>query len=54
MILKEKLQNTKMNKGESVVSYLTRIGQAKDELEAIREVLDNSELVRIALNGFTK
>ena len=41
-----------MNKGESVVSYLTRIRQARDELEAIGETIDNIELMHIALNGF--
>ena len=53
-VLKEKLQNTKMRKGESVSSYLTRLRQVKDELADVGETVDGTELVRIALNGFSK
>jgi hypothetical protein len=52
--LKAKLHDTKMGKEESVFSYLTRVAQVKDELAAIGEVITDSELARIALNGFTK
>jgi hypothetical protein len=54
MALKAKLHDTKMDKEESVSSYLTRVAQVKDELAAVGEVILDSELVRIALNGFTK
>jgi hypothetical protein len=54
MALKDKLHDTKMGKGESVSSYLTRVAQVKDELAAVGEVISDSELVRIALKGFTK
>jgi hypothetical protein len=54
MALKDKLHDTKMGKGESVVSYLTRVAQVKDELAVVGEVISDSELVRIALKGFTK
>ena len=54
MALKDKLQGTKMAKGEGVVSYLTYVAQVKDELAAVGEVISDSELVRIALKGFTK
>jgi hypothetical protein len=54
MALKAKLHDTKMGKEESVSSYLTWVAQVKDELAAIGEVILDSELVRIALNGFTK
>lgn len=33
LILREKLRNTQMNKGEDVTSYLTRLRLVKDELE---------------------
>jgi hypothetical protein len=46
--------NTKMGKKESVSSHLTQVAQAKDELAVVGEVITDSELVRIALNGFTK
>ena len=48
------LHDTKMGKEESVSSYLTRVAQVKDELVAVGEVILDSKLVRIALNGFTK
>ena len=54
MALKDKLHATKMVKGEDVDSYLSRVAQVKDELVAVSEVIANSELVRIALKGFTK
>jgi hypothetical protein len=54
MALKDKLHDTKMGKGECLASYLTRVAQVKDELDAVSEVISNSCLVRIALKGFTK
>jgi hypothetical protein len=54
MALQDKLHDTKMAKGEGVASYLTRIAQIKDELSAIREVISELELGRIALKGFMK
>ena len=54
MALKAKLHDTKMGKEESVSSYHTRVAQVKDELAAVGEVISDSELVRIALKGFTK
>jgi hypothetical protein len=51
---KAKLHDTKMGKEDSVSSYLTRVAQVKDELVVVGEVITNSELVRISLNGFTK
>jgi hypothetical protein len=54
MALKDKLHDTKMGKEESVSSYLTRVAQVKDELAVVGEVITDFDLVRIALNGFTK
>jgi hypothetical protein len=54
MALKDKLHDTKMGKEESVSCYLTWVAQLKDELVAVGEVITDFELVRIALNGFTK
>ena len=54
MALKDKLHDTKMGKGESVSSYLTRVAQVKDELVVVGEVISDSKLVRIALKVFTK
>jgi hypothetical protein len=54
MVLKAKLHDTNMGKEESLSSYLTRVAQVKDELIVVGEVITDSELVRTALNGFTK
>lgn len=43
-----------MSRGEPVTSYLTRVSQVKDELAAVGEVVDRAELIRVALNGFSK
>jgi phosphopentomutase len=54
MALKANLHDTKMGKEESVSSYLTQVSQLKDNLAEVGEVISDSELVRIALKGFTK
>jgi hypothetical protein len=54
MALKDKLHGTKMGKGESVSSYLTRVDQVKYELATVGEVISDSKLVSLALKGFTK
>ena len=53
MALKDKLHNVKMTQGEGVTSYLTRMAQVKDELTTVGETISDSEMVRIALKGFT-
>jgi len=53
MFLKEKLIRTKMAKGESIVTYLTRFTQIIDEMAVVGETVDETEMVRIALNVFT-
>jgi hypothetical protein len=53
MMLSEKLRSTKMVRGDIVASYLLKITQIQDELAAVGEVVDETKLVRIALNGFT-
>jgi hypothetical protein len=54
MSLRDKIHNTRMAKGESVASYITRIREVKDELAIVREIITDSKLVCIALKGFTK
>ena len=49
MVLREKLRSTKMARGESVTSYLTRVSQVRDELAAVGEVVDSVEFIRVAL-----
>ena len=54
MMLQERMRNTKMTKGEGVVPYLTRLTQIRDELGVVGSKTDDEELVRIALDGFSK
>ena len=54
MVLQERMRSTKMAKGEGVVPYLTRLTQIKDELGVVGSKTVHEELVRIALNGFSK
>jgi hypothetical protein len=54
MVLQERLRSTKMAKGESVVHYLTRLTQIRDQLGAVGEKTEESELLSVALNGFSK
>jgi hypothetical protein len=54
MLRREKLRSTKMAKGESVITYLTKFIQIRDELAVVGETVDETELVSTALNGFTK
>ena len=43
-----------MAKGEGVVPYITRLTQIKDELGYVGSNTIYEELIRIALNGFSK
>ena len=54
MVLREKLKNIKMVKGEVMLTYLTRMSQVKDELAVVGEIVAGPELVRTAINGVTK
>ena len=39
MVLREKLKSIRMNKGENMTTYFTKITQVRDELGAIGEVI---------------
>jgi hypothetical protein len=54
MVLREKLRNIKMTETKNVSSYLTKITQVRDELGAVGEIILDGEMVRTALNGFSK
>ena len=53
MVLREKLKNIKMVKGEVCMAYLTRISQVRDELAVVGVVVIGPELVQTTLNGVT-
>ena len=54
MVLREKLKNVHMSKGEGKASYLTKITQVRDELAVVGEVIENVEMVHTALIGVTQ
>jgi hypothetical protein len=41
-MLREKLKSTKMAKGDTVASYLTKFTQIRDELIVVGEAVDES------------
>jgi hypothetical protein len=51
LILKQQLQVVDMSSSSTVVSYLMRITQIRDQLAAIGEAIDDTELVNVALSG---
>jgi hypothetical protein len=52
--LKNELRDMKMNDDDSITSYLVRISQLRDQLQAIEEIFSEKELVNIVLNGLPK
>jgi 2-phosphoglycerate kinase len=54
MMLREKLRSTKMARGDTVATYHSKFTQIRDELAAVGEAMNEIELVRTTLNGFTK
>jgi hypothetical protein len=54
MSLKNELCDMKMNDDYSITSYLVRISQLRDQLQATEEIILEKELVNIVLNGLPK
>jgi hypothetical protein len=54
MNLRTQLKNTRMQKGESIQEYFSRISQLKEKIEAIRDTINKDELIMMALNGLTR
>ena len=54
MNLRGQLKRTKMNHGESIQDYFTRVSEIKEQLEAIGDKLDEDEMVKTALKGLTR
>jgi hypothetical protein len=54
MNLRTQLKNTKMQKGETIQDYFSRVSQFKEQLEAIGDNLDEDELIMTTLNGLTR
>jgi hypothetical protein len=54
MNLRSQLKNTKMQKGEMIQEYFSRISEIKEQLKAIGDTIDEDEFVMTALNGLTR
>jgi hypothetical protein len=54
MNLRTQLKNTRMQKGESIQEYFSRISQFKEQLEAFGDTIDENELIMTTLNGLTR
>jgi hypothetical protein len=54
LVLHDRLRGIRMLEDESVTSFLGRYTQIRDELGAVREVVNPKSLVRTTMNSFTK
>jgi hypothetical protein len=54
MNLRTQFKNTKMQKGETVQDYFSRVSQFKEKLEEIGYKLNEDELIMTTLNGLTR
>jgi len=52
LTLRNQLRISKMGKSDTIASYFMKMPQIKDQLAAINEHIEDSELVTITLNGF--
>jgi hypothetical protein len=53
MNLRTQLKNTRMQKGEIIQEYFSRISEFKEQLQAIGDTIDEDELIMMTLNGLT-
>jgi hypothetical protein len=54
MNLITQLKNTRMQKGETIREYFSRISKLKEKLEAIGDAIDEYEFIMTSLNGLTR
>jgi hypothetical protein len=54
MVLCDRLRGIHMLQDESIISFLGRYTQIRDELGVVGELVDPNSMVRTALNNFTK
>ena len=54
MNLRTQLKNTKMQKGEMIQEYFSRISEIKEQLKAIGDTIDEDEFVITTLNGLAR
>jgi hypothetical protein len=54
IILRNKIRSIQTSRSVNVTNYFMRITQTCDQLAAIKEKVDDVELINVALNGFAK
>jgi hypothetical protein len=54
MNLRTQLKNTRMQKGENIQEYFSRISEFKQHLEVIGDTIDEDKLIMKDLNGITR
>jgi hypothetical protein len=54
MNLRTQLKSTRMQKGEAIQEYFSRISQFKEKIEANEDTIDEDELIVTTLNGLTR
>jgi hypothetical protein len=54
MNLRTQLKNTRMQKGEMIQKYFSRLSQFKEWLEEIEDTIEEDEFKMTALNGLTR
>ena len=54
MTLINQLKGVRIQKGEPMQSYFTRVSQIKEQLEAIGDMVEEAEVVMTTLNGLPR
>ena len=54
MTLRNQLKNVKIQNAETIQSYFTRVSHIKEQLEAVDEEVENTEIVMTTLNGLPR
>jgi hypothetical protein len=54
MNVRTQLKNTRMQKGEMIQEYFSRISEFKEQLEAIGYTIDEDKITMMVLNGLTR
>ena len=54
MNLRTQQKNTRMQKGEMIQEYFSRISEFKEQLQAIGDTIDEDKLIMTALNDLTR
>jgi hypothetical protein len=54
MNIRTQLKNTRMQRGESIQEYFSKISEFKEQLEPIGDTIDEEELIMTSLNGLIR